>query len=49
MATHRAEGELYLAVAQVKDSADLARGIPRLEQAIERQKPRIAGFYFRIR
>ena len=44
LATHP-EGELYLAVAQVKDSADLARGIPRLEQAMERHKPKNADFY----
>ncbi len=47
LATHP-EGELYLAVAQVKDSADLARGIPRLGQAIERHKPKNAGFYFEL-
>ncbi len=44
LATHP-EGELYLSVAQVKDSADLARGIPRLEKAVERHKPKNAGFY----
>jgi predicted CXXCH cytochrome family protein len=32
------ENELYLAVAQVRYSADLARGIPRLQLVIERQR-----------
>jgi tetratricopeptide (TPR) repeat protein len=31
--------ELYVAVAQVRDGSNLESGIPRLRQAIERQKP----------
>ena len=42
------EGELYLAVAQVKDGADLARGIPRLEAAIHESDPSSAYFHFEL-
>ena len=40
--------ELYLAVAQVKQLANLLAGIPRLEAAIEKYKPREAAFYFEL-
>lgn len=39
------EGNLYLAVAQVKDGADLANGIPRLEAAIRKGDPRNPVFH----
>ena len=42
------EGELYLAVAQVKDGADLSRGIPRLEAAVRRSEPQSAYFHFEL-
>jgi predicted CXXCH cytochrome family protein len=40
--------ELYLAVAQVRYSANLAVGIPRLQRAIERQRPTRPEFYFEL-
>ncbi len=40
------ENALYLAVAQVAEGADLANGIPRLQQAIDTHHPREAEFYF---
>lgn len=42
------EGELYLAVAQIKDAADLPRGIPRLEAAIRESDPPSAYFHFEL-
>ncbi|MDA1311967.1 MAG: tetratricopeptide repeat protein [Acidobacteria bacterium] len=39
------EGELYLALAQVKDSADLRNGIPRLEATIRKHAPGNPAFY----
>jgi predicted CXXCH cytochrome family protein len=41
-------GELYLAVAQVRDGANLAGGIPRLRQAIQRLKPSMPDFYLEL-
>ena len=43
-----ADEELYLGVAQVKHKANLAGGIPRLEQAIEKYRPERAEFYFEL-
>src|SRR5437899_1173682 len=43
-----AETELYLAVAQVKDGANLGAGIPRLRAAIERGRPAAGEFYFEL-
>ena len=40
--------ELYLAVAQVIEESNLAEGIPRLEQAIEKHQPATADFYFQL-
>lgn len=42
------EIELYLAVAQVKQSSNLITGIPRLEQALKQQKPKRAEYYFEL-
>uniref|UniRef100_Q026Y4 TPR repeat-containing protein n=1 Tax=Solibacter usitatus (strain Ellin6076) TaxID=234267 RepID=Q026Y4_SOLUE len=39
---------LYLAVAQVRDGANLDGGIPRLREAIERLKPRQPEFYLEL-
>jgi predicted CXXCH cytochrome family protein len=44
----RAVDELYVAVAQVRDGADLDGGIPRLQQAIERRKPAQPEFYLEL-
>ena len=41
-------GELYIAVAQVRDGANLDRGIPRLREAIERLKPTQPDFYLEL-
>jgi tetratricopeptide (TPR) repeat protein len=41
-------GELYAAVAQVRDGANLKDGIPRLRQAIERLKPERPEFYLEL-
>jgi tetratricopeptide (TPR) repeat protein len=43
-----AENELYVALAQVQQGSNLAAGIPRLEQAIEKHKPRRAEFYYEL-
>jgi tetratricopeptide (TPR) repeat protein len=43
-----AENELYLAVAQVADGANLSAGIPRLRRAIEASRPSRAEFYFEL-
>ena len=37
--------ELYLAVAQVKNNANLGSGIPRLERAMEKYRPEQGEFY----
>ena len=42
------ENELYLAVAQVKDHANLGDGILRLARAIRRHRPERGEFYFEI-
>jgi predicted CXXCH cytochrome family protein len=42
------DSELYLSAAQVIDSADLARGVPRFRQAIASARPKEAGFYFHL-
>ncbi len=44
----RPEDELYVAVAQVRDDANLQAGIPRLERAIQRLRPAQAGFYYEL-
>jgi tetratricopeptide (TPR) repeat protein len=41
-------GELYIAVAQVRDGANAERGIPRLRAAIERLKPTQPEFYLEL-
>ena len=40
--------ELYEALAQVKQNANLKPGIPRLEKALKAQRPLQAGFYFEL-
>jgi tetratricopeptide (TPR) repeat protein len=40
--------ELYLAVAQVVDGANLQAGIPRLERAIQARRPAQAEFYLEL-
>jgi predicted CXXCH cytochrome family protein len=40
--------ELYLAVAQVIDSSNLANGTPRLRQAIETFRPKQGAFYYHL-
>jgi Flp pilus assembly protein TadD len=42
------ENELYLALAQVQQSANLSAGIPRLEQAIIRYKPDRPEFAYEL-
>jgi tetratricopeptide (TPR) repeat protein len=42
------EGELYLAVAQVQNGANLAAGMPRLEQALHKHKPARHEFYYEL-
>lgn len=42
------ENELYLAVAQVQNAANLAAGIPRLEQVLERHRPVRPEFYLEL-
>jgi len=44
----RADSELYTAVAQVKQNANLQNGIARLEAAIEQHKPAQPEFYFEL-
>src|SRR5262245_49021162 len=46
--SNRADSELYVAVAQVKQNANLQEGIARLEAAIEQHKPSQAEFYFEL-
>jgi predicted CXXCH cytochrome family protein len=43
-----AESELYLAVAQVRQGANLQGGIPMLESALTRYRPKDAEFYFEL-
>ena len=45
---HTADNELYVAVAQVTHQANLAAGIPLLENAIARSAPRSADFYLEL-
>jgi predicted CXXCH cytochrome family protein len=40
--------EVYVAVAQVRDEANLEGGIPRLRQAIEQRKPAQPEFYLEL-
>ena len=40
--------ELYEALAQVKQKANLKPGVPRLEKALEAQRPLQPGFYFEL-
>jgi tetratricopeptide (TPR) repeat protein len=42
------ENELYLALAQVQQGSNLAAGIPRLQQAIERHRPTRPEFYYEL-
>jgi predicted CXXCH cytochrome family protein len=42
------DNDLYRSVAQVKDQANLAGGIPALQQAIEKYKPKRPEFYFEL-
>jgi Tfp pilus assembly protein PilF len=42
------ENDLYVAVAQVQQGSNLASGIARLEQAIEKHKPRRPEFYHEL-
>ncbi len=44
----RPEDELYLAVAQVKQSSNLTGGIARLEAAIAKYKPESADYYLQL-
>jgi tetratricopeptide (TPR) repeat protein len=43
-----AEGELYLAVAQVKQSSNLKAGIPQLTAAIDRHAPKRGEWYLEL-
>jgi len=43
-----AQQELYLAAAQVRQSANLSAGTPRLEAAIKKYHPQEAEFYFEL-
>ena len=43
-----AQRELYLAMAQVRQGANLKGGIPRLEAAIEKYRPAEGEFYFEL-
>jgi tetratricopeptide (TPR) repeat protein len=47
-ATDSDELELYTAVAQVAEGANLAAGIPRLRNAIQKQHPKAAEFYYEL-
>jgi tetratricopeptide (TPR) repeat protein len=40
--------ELYVALAQVQQGSNLTAGIPRLQKAIERNKPSRAEFYYEL-
>jgi predicted CXXCH cytochrome family protein len=42
------DNELYLALAQVQDGADLAGGIPRLERAIAQHRPVRPDIYYEL-
>lgn len=41
-------GDLYLAVAQVKEESNLAEGIERLAEAIDQHRPQEGDFYFQL-
>lgn len=43
---NRQDGDLYLALAQVLQESNLARGISRLEQVLAKYKPETPEFYF---
>ena len=43
-----AQQELYLAVAQVRQGANLTQGTPQLEAAIQKYHPAEAEFYFEL-
>jgi predicted CXXCH cytochrome family protein len=43
---HNGRDQLYLAVAQVAEGANLKAGIPQLQKAIDVYRPREAEFYF---
>lgn len=43
-----AENELYLALAQVRQSSNLTAGIRRLEQALEKHRPARPEFYYEL-
>ena len=43
-----AGSELYVAVAQVRQGTNLKEGIPRLEKAIEKNRPKEGEFYFEL-
>ncbi len=43
-----ADGDLYVAVAQVGQGSNMERGIPQLEAAISRHQPSNAQFYFEL-
>jgi predicted CXXCH cytochrome family protein len=45
---HTPVNDLYLAVAQIQNSADLQAGIPRLVQALEKYRPAAPEFYFEL-
>ena len=42
------EYELYAAIAQVQDESNLAAGIPRLRQAVEKNRPETPEIYFEL-
>jgi predicted CXXCH cytochrome family protein len=42
------EGELYLAMAQVKQFSNLKEGIPQLAAALDKYRPETAEFYFEL-
>ena len=42
------QGELYDAVAQVSSETNLKEGLPRLQRALEQEKPAQADFYFAL-
>ncbi len=43
-----ADSDLYLAVAQVRQGANLQKGIPRLEEALRTRNPEQGEFYFEL-
>ncbi len=44
----KTDNDLYVAIAQVQHKSNLEKGVPRLTAALERQKPRLPGFYFEL-